>query len=117
MGGSRMKKIRRWFVFTAAALLLLQLTAGFDQKVFASTEKSSVGIKFEGSIPQSSSDSEEQPQTTNQDSHSNDSTNEHKHYPKTNEKNNPGMITTGLILILVILGWISWKNKKRETEK
>lgn len=109
-----MKRIRRYFVYAIAVLLLLQLTAGFGQKVLASTEKSSVGIKFEGSVPQSDNDSENQTQMTNQDSHNN---NEHKNYPKTNEKNNPGIITTGLLLVTASLGWMSWKNKKREIEK
>lgn len=107
MGGRRVKKIRKYCPFVITVLLFSQVTIGFEQQTFASMEKSSVGITFEGNI--SPSNLENQTHTTNQELQSDQG---QESYPATNERNNPSMITTGWLLIIGSLVCLSWMNKK-----
>lgn len=114
MGGRRVKKNRRCCPFVIIVLLFFQLTIGFEQQTFASMEKSSVGITFEGNV--SPSNLENQTHTTNQEFQSNQG---QESYPATGERNNPSMIITGWLLIIGSLAGFSWMNKKgrKQNEK
>ena len=114
MGGRQMKKNSWYLAFIATVVLFIQLTIGFAQPIFASVEKSSIGITFKGSTSQTDGNLENQTQMTHQDSHSKK---KQKKYPKTNEKNNSDLIIAGLLIVVTSVWWINWQNQKRETKK
>lgn len=95
-----MKRLRQSVALLFAIIFIFHATA-FDQKVEASTEKSSVGIKFEGSIPQ-----------TDESTKQSENRSRPKNLPQTNEKSEVFITGSGLILLSLSVCFVIYEKKK-----
>ena len=103
-----MKRFIKSLILVFTLSCLIQLSA-FNQVVFAASEKSSVGITFEGSVPQSSTDPSV---PSSQDTDQSADQSRPKKYPKTNEIQQSFITWGGVFLLVISLFLIFWKRKR-----
>ncbi|EGP4884259.1 LPXTG cell wall anchor domain-containing protein [Enterococcus faecium] len=103
-----MKRFRKCLTLVFVLSCLIQLSA-FNQVVFAASKKSSVGITFEGSVPQSSTDPSV---PSSQDTDQSADQSRPKKYPKTNEIQQSFITLGGIFLLVISLLLIFWKRKR-----
>lgn len=106
-----MKRFRKSLILVFTLSCLIQLSA-FNQVVFAASEKSSVGITFEGSVPPSSTDPSV---PSSQDADKSADQSRQEKYPKTNEQQQSFITWSGVFLLVVILLFIFWNRKRKSS--
>ncbi|PEH49555.1 LPXTG cell wall anchor domain-containing protein [Enterococcus faecium] len=106
-----MKRISK-ILFISFLVIIFYFQVTTSQEVVASTEKSQVGITFEGSLPQTSENTTNGSQNRDLQSSNKGIKINQKHFPKTNDRKNHLLTIIGFGFIVIVLCLIGWKKKK-----